>query len=118
MTSSADGIARLIDAIELPASITDLTRRGAQITAEHGPDAFFVQHGQYLLAFTAGRECPCGTCADAVSAVIEAISDDWIPLFHGMILCSECGNKRCPHAWHHDNVCTGSNEPGQTGSVA
>lgn len=33
-----------------------------------------------------------------------------------MVLCPECGNKRCPRARHHDNACTGSNEPGQPGS--
>ena len=33
-----------------------------------------------------------------------------------MVLCPECGNKRCPHARRHDNACTGSNEPGQPGS--
>lgn len=34
-----------------------------------------------------------------------------------MILCGTCGNKRCPHATHHNNACTGSNEPGQPGSA-
>lgn len=34
-----------------------------------------------------------------------------------MILCPECGNKRCPKASHHENKCTGSNESGQPGSV-
>lgn len=34
-----------------------------------------------------------------------------------MILCSKCGNKRCPHATDHRNACTGSNEPGQAGSA-
>ena len=29
----------------------------------------------------------------------------------------ECGNKRCPHATDHRHACTGSNEPGQPGSV-
>jgi hypothetical protein len=33
-----------------------------------------------------------------------------------MIVCPVCGNKRCPRATHHDNACTGSNEPGQRGS--
>lgn len=32
------------------------------------------------------------------------------------VVCSVCGNKRCPKATHHDNECTGSNEPGQKGS--
>jgi len=34
-----------------------------------------------------------------------------------MILCPECGNKRCPKASDHRLSCTGSNEPGQPGSV-
>lgn len=34
-----------------------------------------------------------------------------------MIVCPTCGNKRCPRASDHDLPCTGSNEPGQPGSV-
>ena len=34
-----------------------------------------------------------------------------------MILCPECGNKRCPRASDHTLYCTQSNEPGQRGSV-
>lgn len=34
-----------------------------------------------------------------------------------MILCAICGNKRCPHASDHTLECTGSNDPGQPGSV-
>lgn len=33
-----------------------------------------------------------------------------------MIVCATCGHKRCPKAMHHKNDCTGSNEPGQSGS--
>lgn len=33
------------------------------------------------------------------------------------VVCPICGNKRCPHATDHRNECTGSNEPGQAGSV-
>ena len=33
-----------------------------------------------------------------------------------MFVCSICGNKRCPHSDDHDNACTNSNAPGQTGS--
>lgn len=31
--------------------------------------------------------------------------------------CEICGNKRCPHHSDHELICSGSNEPGQTGSV-
>lgn len=34
-----------------------------------------------------------------------------------MFLCPVCGNKRCPKASDHRLECTGSNEPGQGGSV-
>lgn len=34
-----------------------------------------------------------------------------------MVVCMECGNKRCPHATDHDLACTQSNDPGQLGSV-
>lgn len=39
------------------------------------------------------------------------------PNYTRMLLCSICGNKRCPHASDHDLACTGSNEPGQPGSL-
>lgn len=34
-----------------------------------------------------------------------------------MMLCSDCGNKRCPRATDCGLACTGSNEPNQPGSV-
>ena len=33
-----------------------------------------------------------------------------------MIVCPQCGNKRCPHSTDHSFACTGSNDPGQPGS--
>lgn len=38
--------------------------------------------------------------------------------FTRLIVCRKCGNKRCPHASDHDQPCTGSNEPGQAGSIS
>lgn len=40
-----------------------------------------------------------------------------VPNYAYMRLCSICGNKRCPHANNHRLDCTGSNEPGQSGSA-
>jgi len=34
-----------------------------------------------------------------------------------MFLCPICGHKRCPKATNHRLKCTGSNEPGQKGSM-
>lgn len=39
------------------------------------------------------------------------------PNYPGMLVCSTCGNKRCPHATDHALACTNSNEPGQAGSI-
>lgn len=63
-------------------------------------------------------KCYCETC------VFENKYPGWFTRLESgfeyysgpMIVCEICGNKRCPHATHHDNPCTGSNEPGQKGS--
>lgn len=34
-----------------------------------------------------------------------------------MILCPDCGNKRCPKAENHRYKCTGSNNVGQVGGL-
>lgn len=34
-----------------------------------------------------------------------------------MVVCPDCGNKRCPRATNHELKCTKSNEPGQEGSI-
>ncbi|MEA9440033.1 hypothetical protein VCX45_04850 [Aeromonas caviae] len=60
---------------------------------------------QAVLAATPKPECWCHTCRPVTS-------DDM-----RMVLCPECGNKRCPRANDHRNACTGSNEPGQEGSA-
>lgn len=58
-----------------------------------------------------------GTCGCA-ACVATALSAKPFPdnLFAPFIVCPDCGNKRCPRATHHDNACTGSNDPGQPGS--
>lgn len=57
------------------------------------------------------REVCCYECAKGMQPV-----DGWPVVAVTFIACPECGNKRCPKATHHDNYCTGSNEPGQWGS--
>ena len=62
-------------------------------------------------------ECWCGTCDEDRHRTQYAADGGLIGyLCRMMIVCPQCGNKRCPHATHHDNPCTGSNEPGQHGS--
>lgn len=50
------------------------------------------------------NQCYCYNCSDNNTRMTK------------MILCPECGNKRCPKASDHNNACTNSNEPGQEGS--
>lgn len=62
-------------------------------------------------------DCECHRC---IRDKRIGHSGEWgfLPLsFTKMILCQTCGNKRCPHASDHALKCTGSNDPGQHGSV-
>lgn len=77
-------------------------------------------------------EMACGSCAGsgiarvdpkpASEPVAPAAGEkcDWCIRCTGrlrmMCLCPTCGNKRCPKATYHANLCSGSNEPGQPGS--
>jgi hypothetical protein len=62
---------------------------------------------------TVDQNCKnCYRCLDGVR------NDYGFPITSSrMIVCATCGNKRCPHATDHKLKCTGSNEPGQMGSV-
>lgn len=60
-------------------------------------------------------EADCNSCA---AEKLEAAGGWLSGSFMGHpAMYSKCGNKRCPCAAHHDNPCTGSNEPGQPGSM-
>ena len=59
-----------------------------------------------------GRCCACWIAratspADAITRITSRT----------MFLCPTCGNKRCPKASDHRLTCTGSNAPGQLGSI-
>lgn len=59
--------------------------------------------------------CGCHRCND------ERWKANGAPLWdlqvRGMIVCPDCGNKRCSHASDHRLTCSGSNDAGQAGSV-
>jgi hypothetical protein len=59
--------------------------------------------------------CECRKCLEGVT--VETGFGPIPVTMTRMIVCSKCGNKRCPHANDHRNACTGSNEPGQLGSA-
>lgn len=58
----------------------------------------------------------CGNCWKCLSQETEEATG--LPMTSmRLILCPVCGHKRCPHASDHALACTGSNAPGQQGSV-
>jgi len=64
--------------------------------------------------YTAPQCDGCGNCHACLVGVIE----NHMPVTsQRMIVCSDCGNKRCPKASNHRHKCTGSNEVGQYGSI-
>ena len=57
--------------------------------------------------------CECHRCIDE-----KGLNVNGLPLsMTKMILCPECGNKRCPKASDHRLACTNSNDLGQPGSI-
>ena len=74
-----------------------------------------VPQSIYVLrqALAQPEQCICHRCINE-----KDLREGAFPLSSTrMILCPECGNKRCPKASDHRLDCTGSNESGQEGSV-
>ena len=78
------------------------------------PRPFSVSKDEYDNRFEAifGKKKPANVTLDCHRCYKEADV-----MVDKMIVCPECGNKRCPRASDHRLDCTGSNEPGQPGSV-
>ncbi|WP_338815904.1 hypothetical protein WCO32_13695 [Enterobacter hormaechei] len=105
------------DSMEHSAAIADWERRAAMLQgAENAESPTTMQtapsldSSQIIAESPSGNspvipDCSCGTCRPVTFTDSR------------FVVCSECGNKRCPHANDHRNACTGSNEPGQEGSA-
>lgn len=72
----------------------------------------YCQPGTTMFPGAAG----CQRCDEDRLARLVKKTGDWTQGFGGMIVCPECGNKRCPKATFHGNECTRSNKPNQPGS--
>lgn len=59
------------------------------------------------------EQCRCCACIRERGDTIHGLPRELCEF----IVCQTCGNKRCPHATNHRHACTGSNEPGQPGSI-
>lgn len=61
-----------------------------------------------------GKVGGCHFCDARVARLIEEeTGDPFASWSRPMIVCVECGNKRCPKASWHRSECTGSNKSGQ-----
>lgn len=91
------------------------TRDIGEWSDDHPLNHSETQADELSRLFDDGEECWCLRCArergDKPSASIGLRFDSG-----PMIVCSTCGNKRCPRAADHRNACTNSNAPGQAGS--
>ena len=107
----------VVGAIELPVSVAAFADWAEAQDAAH-PGALVEQVGTQMIARMPGERCGCHVCDDQYREALTRVTGSFSARFLShMILCPECGNKRCPHAAHHENACTGSNEPGQDGSA-
>lgn len=59
------------------------------------------------------EDCLCIKCSSARARNLTKTLMQW-PIRYA---CEKCGNKRCPHHSDHALKCTGSNKPGQKGSI-
>ena len=63
------------------------------------------------------ERCDCRACLRERNEG-ATVAGVWMPAeVLRMVVCAQCGNKRCPHATDHRNACTGSNDTGQIGSA-
>lgn len=96
-----------------PLAITRLEKIRKALTVLYGNDLYMTNPPGVFAFWTAGEACHCRKCADELGRMIERSPDIGWWVGPGMIVCPDCGNKRCPQAADHQFWCTGSNEPGQ-----
>lgn len=106
MTTPA--IAEPLISFTFPISLSAIQDEISRLAQKHGNEVVIRQYGTHIVAFTEGEMCSCSECQDRIDEVIGSL----YPM-RGMIVCTTCGNKRCPHAKSHRYACTGSNEAGQ-----
>ena len=108
-------VAEPVAAVRLPIGSDELSKLLLEARATHREELEVTLRGGYLMLFTKGRKCGCAECLEKIEEVLK----DLTYMFgFGMIVCETCGNKRCPHADSHRNLCTGSNEFGQVAVLA
>jgi hypothetical protein len=104
-------LAKPLASLKVPIVLSRLSETLAALTNEHNEELVLRQYGSHLVIFTEGELCSCGKCREKIDEVIPSF---YSIASQGMILCSLCGNKRCPHASSHEYRCTQSNAVDQS----
>lgn len=91
-------------------------------TLLYGPGVTMSNGHGHRFEFRAGgngTRCWCHDCEarDNTARYVLAGTPQPFNVGAGIIVCPDCGNKRCPRATNHHQECTGSNDPGQPGSI-
>lgn len=106
-------IAVPVGSIKFPTSLFGVTETLSEMESEHGAGLEARIVGSQMVVFTQGEICGCTGCLDLLDEFTQS-ADSWLSgSSRHMVVCSVCGNKRCPHARSHTFVCSHSNEPGQ-----
>lgn len=106
-------ISKPIGRIRLPLTLADVAESLSKLETEHGAGVQVRMVGVDMVVFTEGESCGCTECLDLLDEFTRP-ADSWMSgVSRHMVVCSICGNKRCPHALSHTYVCNHSNEPGQ-----
>ena len=64
--------------------------------------------GRSILTQQSNLKCWCQECCKRETGHYNATR---------VVVCPDCGNKRCPKSSDHKLECTNSNKPGQEGSM-
>lgn len=116
----------------------ELVARGlveGELTTEAHRQAAISNNDRLLKVISSCRAAMLAAAPQSPGSEPATVPGKWIPVSELMpdcwcltcrpvtlndmrfVVCPDCGNKRCPRANDHRDACTGSNEPGQEGSV-
>jgi hypothetical protein len=87
--------------IDIEKSFLDNILSGERLVTDKGYQVSTLEKATEF----AKKRCWCHTCRPITLEDMR------------MVLCPQCGNKRCPRATDHTLECTHSNEAGQVGSI-
>lgn len=100
--AAGPAIAKPVYALDRAATLAQQVKVTRALKVLHGEGVQWQEIGPKLAYFTAGARCYCRAC-DTFLRRVAGIS--YIEFPGGMFTCARCGNKRCPQAHYHEDVC-------------